>query len=61
MSATPHNFEFRHFPAKEDSRLVVSYCVNCGQMIAASPRLENLFFVEDLHHKHDEEGDEDGF
>jgi hypothetical protein len=55
MSAQPHNFEFLRYPASECSRLVVSYCVECHQIIAASPRMETLEIVEDLHYMRDEE------
>ena len=55
MSAQPHNFEFLRYPANECSRLVVSYCVECHQIIAASPRMETLEIVEDLHLNRDED------
>ena len=53
MAAQPHNFEFLRYPAKECDRLVISYCVECDEIIAASPRMETLELVEDLHLRRD--------
>lgn len=43
--------EFLRYPAQECNRLVISYCMECNQIIAASPRMETLQIVEDLHGK----------
>ncbi len=51
MSSQSHNLEFLRYPSKECDRLVISFCMECHQIVAASPRMENLEIVEDLHVK----------
>ena len=48
-----HMYEFIRYPSQECDRLVVSFCVECHKMIAASPRMENLEIAEDLHQLRD--------
>ncbi len=55
MASQPHNYEFLRYPSQECERLVISFCLECHQIIAASPRMENLEIVEDLHLKRETE------
>ncbi len=55
MASHPQDFEYLRYPASECNRLVISYCLECNTIIAASPRMENLEIVEDLHTQRDEQ------
>ncbi len=48
---------FRHTIAKDSTRVIKSYCPECGEFVAASPSFKIILIAEALHHCPCEYGD----
>lgn len=40
---------FQRSPLRDRPELVASYCLLCGELVAASPNIEILAIIEQLH------------